>query len=105
MTVIWDDKLITRERAANMSGTWELKMDYPYLRCGECDGNVTKLPSQGNVLNVDTVIAAVVRHMSCNHEYPLSGKGLNNGNGSADGSAIDIAVSRRSPRFASRPVY
>ena len=75
--MIWDERLITRERAANLCGTWELKMDYQdgntYLRCGICDGNITRLPSDGMILSVDVLIAAVVRHMAMNHDYNLSG--------------------------------
>ena len=77
MTVIWDERLITRQRAADMCGTWELKMDYQetatYLRCAVCDGNVTRLPSDLMALNVDTLISAVVRHMCMSHDYNLSG--------------------------------
>lgn len=77
--IIWDERLITRQRAADLCGTWELKMDYQqaatYLRCSVCDGNVTRLPSDGMALNVDVLIAAVVRHMCMNHNYNLSGAG------------------------------
>jgi hypothetical protein len=73
MTVIWDERLISRHQAADMSGTWELKIDHPYLRCGSCDGNVTMFPAAGKILNVDGLISAVVRHMTMNHGYSLSG--------------------------------
>lgn len=73
--VIWDGRLITRSRAAGMSGTWALTMDPPYLRCAGCGGNVTKLPGAGKTINVDGIIAAVVRHMVMNHGHSLSGTG------------------------------
>ena len=85
MTVEWDDRLITRHHAADMAGPWDLKIDVDhnclegrpevpvYLRCGQCDGNVTKLPDAGKILNMDGLISAVVRHMTMNHGYALSG--------------------------------
>ena len=75
MSVTWDERLITRHRAADMAGAWELKLDHPYLRCGQCDGNVRMLPADGKTTNVDALIAAVVRHMAMNHGYSLSGSG------------------------------
>lgn len=75
---VWNEKLLSRERAANMSGTWGLKMDGQYLRCAQCDGNVTMLPRDGKIINVDGIIAAVVRHMVMSaHGYTLSGGALN----------------------------
>ena len=79
MTVTWDERLITRQRAADMCGTWPLKMDHPYLRCGQCDGNVTRLPASGKLLDIDGLISASVRHMTGNHGYSLSGTGLSDG--------------------------
>jgi hypothetical protein len=79
MTVIWNEKLITRHRAADMAGTWLLKMDLPYLRCGQCDGNITMLPSNGKIVDIDGLISAVVRHMCMNHGYSLSGTGVSDG--------------------------
>ena len=73
MSVTWDERLISRHRAADMAGVWDLKVDHPYLRCGQCDGNVTKLPDAGKLLNMDGLISAVVRHMTMNHGYALSG--------------------------------
>ena len=75
MTVTWDERLITRHKAADMAGIWELKLDHPYLRCAQCDGNVTMLPGDGKIINVDGMISAVVRHMTMNHGYSLSGSG------------------------------
>ena len=80
MTVIWDERLISRSRAADMCGTWALKMDnaeydVTYLRCSQCDGNVLRLPKTGGLLNADGIISAVVRHMTGSHDYPLSGGG------------------------------
>lgn len=82
MGVIWDERLITRHRAADMAGTWNIKVDYAgphtaYLRCAQCDGNITLLPTAGKIINVDGMISAVVRHMAGNHGYSLSGSGLN----------------------------
>jgi len=77
--VVWDERLITRERAANMAGTWGLKVDNRgvtpgvYLRCGQCDGNVMLLPPSGYLVDPDAIISAVVRHMAMNHNYSLSG--------------------------------
>ena len=84
MSVIWDERLITRQRAADMCGTWQLKVDVQsviapegvYLRCGQCDGNVTRLPAPGKIIDIDGLISAVVRHMTMNHGYSLSGTGV-----------------------------
>jgi hypothetical protein len=77
--IIWDDRLISRAQAADMCGTWQIKIDNAdydinYLRCGICDGNITRLPSSGLITYIDNLMAAVVRHMSMNHDYPLSGR-------------------------------
>ena len=87
--IIWDERLITRQRAADMCGTWDLKIDFPYLRCSLCDGNVTKLPSAGMLLNADVLISAVVRHMCMSHDYNLSGVSNEGRDASADYSARD----------------
>ena len=92
MAVIWDERLITRERAANRCGTWALKIDARsegpdndgfdvpvYLRCADCDGNVTMLPAAGKLVDIDGLISAVVRHMTMNHGYSLSGTGVSDG--------------------------
>jgi hypothetical protein len=107
--VIWDERLITRERAANLCGTWPLTVDHPlredgtnspnaHLRCGTCDGHITRLPSDGMLLSVDVLIAAVVRHMAMSHDYNLSGvsnegKGTDAAaaGGAGNGSSRDIA--------------
>ena len=73
MTVVWDERLITRQRAADMCGTWQLTVDPPYLRCADCTGNVTRLPDAGKIIDIDGLISAVVRHMTMNHGYALSG--------------------------------
>lgn len=80
MTPVWDERLITRHRAADMAGPWELIMDAPYLRCAACFGNVTMLPANEKVITVDGIIGLVVGHMVRNHGYSLSGSG-NNGTG------------------------
>ena len=98
----WDERLITRQRAADLCGTWSLSMDYPYLRCGDCTGNITKLPSEGKTLDIDNLIAAVVRHMCMNHDYKLSGAG--NEGERADGSADYAAGHRRSNDLVADPV-
>ena len=100
MTVIWDDRLLTRHHAADMAGTWDLKMDHPYLRCAVCDGNVTMLPAAGKIISTDGIIAAVVRHMAGNHGYSLSGSGYGN-----DSAAPDVARINRSNRSAGNPVH
>ena len=79
MTTAWDERLITRHRAADMAGTWALKLDHPYRRCAQCDGNVTRLPAEGKIIDIDGLISAVVRHMTGNHGYSLSGTGLSDG--------------------------
>ena len=79
MTAIWDDRLITRHHAADMAGAWDLKTDPPYLRCGTCDGNVTMLPAGGKLVDIDGLMSAVVRHMTMNHGYSLSGTGVSDG--------------------------
>ena len=99
MTVVWDDRLITRHHAADMAGTWELKMDAPYLRCGLCDGNVTMLPGNGKIINVDGIITVVVRHMTMNHGYSLSGSGY----GADDSATPDVAGINRRNRGAGNP--
>ena len=76
--VVWDERLISRERAASMAGTWETTLDRQpnqcsYLRCNQCKGNMLKLPPPGWVFNVDTILSAVVRHMAMHHGYSLSG--------------------------------
>ena len=88
MTAIWNDKLITRGRAADMCGLWDIKLDYPYLRCHMCDGNITRLPGDGKLTSIDALIAAVLRHMCSSHGYSLSGAGNDEGKGS-DGAAAD----------------
>lgn len=93
MTVIWDERLITRERAANLCGTWAIKLDYPYLRCGICDGNITRLPADGKLFDLDTLISAGVRHMCMNHDYNLSGVG-NEGKGPQSPAASGTGGSR-----------
>ena len=77
-TVTWDERLISRARAADLAGTWETTLDHQgaagsFLRCVQCRGNVLKLPDPGRLLNVDGVICAVVRHMVMSHNYSLSG--------------------------------
>ena len=79
MTVIWDERLITRQRAADMCGTWPLAVDHPYLRCKDCGGNVIKLPAEGKIVDIDGLISAAVRHMTMNHGYSLSGTGVQGG--------------------------
>lgn len=72
--VIWDDRLLSRHRAADMSGEWLIKVDYPYLRCGQCDMNIMLLPGDGKLISVDGIMSAVVRHMVMTaHGYTLSG--------------------------------
>ena len=78
MSVIWDERLITRQRAADMCGTWHVWIDNSdydvvYLRCGQCDGNVIRLPATGKLIDIDGLISATVRHMTMNHGYSLSG--------------------------------
>jgi hypothetical protein len=103
--ITWDNRLISRHRAADMAGTWQLKTDYPFLRCALCDMNIIKL-AEGMITDADQLISSVVRHMSTTaHAYPLSGKGLNDGDGDPDGAAADIASSRRSRHLAGNPVY
>lgn len=101
MTIIWDERLITRHHAADMSGTWDLKMDLPYIRCAQCDGNVTMLPSDGKLVNIDGFIAAVVRHMAGNHGYSLSGSGY----GADDSAAPDVARINRGNSRGIAPVH
>ena len=96
MTVAWDDRLITRHHAADMAGAWDLKTDPPYLRCGLCDGNITKLPA---LTSIDGLISAVVRHMTMNHGYSLSGSGY----GADDSAAPNAARIGRSNRGAGDP--
>ena len=108
MTAIWDDRLITRHHAADMAGAWDLKIDITghsdyddlatYLRCGQCDGNVTKLPA---LTSIDGLISAVVRHMTMNHGYSLSGSGY----GADDSAAPNAARIGRSNRGAGDPVH
>ena len=74
--MVWDDRLISQERAYKLSGNWEMTLDAPYLRCGTCDGNILKLPSYGKCITLDGLTAAVVRHMVMNHNYSLSGTGI-----------------------------
>ena len=111
MTVIWDERLITRHRAADMAGTWDLKIDtrfggsesepfWAYLRCGQCDGNITMLPGNGKTLNVDGIISLVVGHMVRNHGHKLSGSGYG-----TDSAAPDAARINRSNRSAGDPVH
>lgn len=83
--VVWDDRLLSRHRAADMSGTWGIKIDYPYLRCGQCDMNIMMLPRDGKLISVDGLMSAVVRHMVMSkHGYVLSGAPQGGSNGSPD---------------------
>ncbi len=76
MTVIWDERLITRARAADACGEWEMYIDSErYLRCGQCAGNIGLLPSPGKILSADGIISLVLGHMVKCHDYPLSGGG------------------------------
>ena len=89
MTAIWDERLITRERAANMCGSYPVKVDSnTFLRCWKCDGNITLLVG-GRMLNVDQIIGVVLRHMCSSHDYKLSGAGNEDegNNAAADDSA------------------
>ena len=79
MSVTWDERLISRQRAADMCGTWHLAVDHPYLRCADCTGNILKLPAEGKVVDIDGLISATVRHMTMNHGYSLSGTGVQDG--------------------------
>ena len=98
MTIAWDERLITRARAAGLCGAWDLKMDAPYLRCAACDGNITMLPGNGKILTVDGIMALVVGHMVRNHGYSLSGSGYGD-----DSGAPDVARINRSNRGAGDP--
>ena len=70
----WNDKLLTRHRAADMAGTWHIKVNLPYLRCGQCGMNIMMLPSDGMLIDVDGIISRVVSHMTTSaHGYNLSG--------------------------------
>jgi len=76
--VTWDERLITRERAANLAGTWELHVDNQeydinYLRCAQCQGNILQLPRAGRLVTLDGILSATVRHMVMSHNYSLSG--------------------------------
>jgi len=80
MTVTWDERLITRARAADMAGTWRIKVDnheydVVFLRCAQCDGNIMQLPKSGQLLDTDRIISAVLGHMVKCHGYSLSGAG------------------------------
>ena len=75
---VWDERLITRSRAADLCGTWEIKMDYPQpdvsvLRCNICDGMIQRLPDAGKLLTIDGLIGTVLGHMVKSHGYTLSG--------------------------------
>ncbi len=72
--ITWNDKLLSRSRAADMSGGWEIKVDGRYFRCAACDMNIMMLPSDGKIINVDGIMSSVVRHMvTTAHGYTLSG--------------------------------
>jgi hypothetical protein len=78
--MIWDERLITRQKAADMCGTWPLKVHTEdgavFLRCGQCDMGITRLPAEGKLTDIDALIAAAVRHMVMSaHGYVLSGAG------------------------------
>ena len=78
MTATWDERLITRHRAADIAGMWALHISGRYLRCSDCSGNITMLAASnevGRVVNIDGMIAAVLGHMVRNHGYSLSGTG------------------------------
>jgi hypothetical protein len=100
--IIWDERLISRARAADLCGNWAVKLDYPFLRCGVCDGNITKLPGEGKLFNLDVLISAAVRHMCMSHDYYLSG--VSNEDKGRDCGAIDSASSGRSGIRAADPV-
>ena len=73
MTAVWDDRLLPRSRAADLCGTWQLKISYPFLRCAICDGNVTQLPADGTLTDVDHLMSRTLGHMVKCHNYTLSG--------------------------------
>ena len=79
MQAVWDERLMTRARAADMAGMWELYLDHEqpditFLRCSTCKGNVTLLPADGKIISVDGMIAAVLGHMVKCHGCSLSGR-------------------------------
>jgi hypothetical protein len=74
----WDPRLITRDRAANLCGTWRLTVhneqpDVVFFRCTICDGNVMMLPQGGKQVDVDSIIAQTLGHMVKCHNFSLSG--------------------------------
>jgi hypothetical protein len=73
VTVTWDERLISRARAADLCGTWTIKSDPPFLRCGICSGSILRLPDPGFTFTGDTFISAVTGHMVKCHNYSLSG--------------------------------
>jgi hypothetical protein len=102
--IAWDDRLLSRHRAADMAGTWQIRLDGEFLRCGSCDMNLIRMPS-GSLFTVDDVIASAVRHMSTTaHGYSLSGSADYAGKPD-DGGALDAARSNRRSRRVADPVY
>jgi hypothetical protein len=78
---VWDDRLITRDRAAGLTGEWPVRVQDQdaaglFLRCGKgtCDGNILRLPDPGMLISVDGMISAVLRHMVMCHGQSLSGR-------------------------------
>ena len=105
MTTVWDERLITRSRAADIAGPHQVRLDTEYIRCAGCDMNILRM-TEGALFSVDDIIASTVRHLATTaHAVPLSGKGLNDGRGDPDGSAIDLARSRRRSDRASDLVH
>ena len=70
---VWDDRLLPRSRAADLCGTWQLKIAGQFFRCAVCDGNVTQLPPDGNLFDVDYLMSMTLGHMVKVHHYSLSG--------------------------------
>ena len=71
--LVWDERLINRNRAADLCGTWGISTDGDYFRCSTCGGNITQLPGAGKSFTIDDLIGLVLGHMVKCHEYSLSG--------------------------------
>jgi hypothetical protein len=84
VTPAWDARLISRDRALELAGAHPVYLEDPgtgdeYLRCGKCQGNITRIGPGGALVTCDHLLAAVLRHLVTAHGQELSRRKENNG--------------------------
>jgi len=82
---VWDDRLISRERALQLAGRWPVHFDvtriHVYVRCLRCGQSCGRFvttpgaPNDSRPTDVEEILAAVLRHAVTAHDLALSGTG------------------------------